>query len=138
LIIEAKPGGASNSIKTYALPWLSGQATYMQLASGADLFVTDQLSGCVVAIGGTQGSPRVVHANGNGLRLVSGTLGANSVFGAGPPVKRFDSVAFQGTRTPFVFGVRDAGTGLWRFYQNGDGCSLGNGGRGAMTCLLWP
>ncbi len=54
---------------SWILPWGINQVCWLKLSKGPVKFLTAQLSGCGVLIGGDRGSPVVVHANESGENL---------------------------------------------------------------------
>ncbi len=128
----------------YILPWKATSAVVTQLGGKHEIFVTSQLNGCAVFVGGDATSPIVIHANAQPEYASQGMPEAFDkipAFDAEVRLPRWDSfygaVAQQmattghlptvnvGTLLPgqymksgdaAVFGVRDGGN--WKFYYN--------------------
>lgn len=117
------------------LPWRDGVATWMKLSPQADVFVTHDLSGCLVLVGGSPHSPTVVH--GSGTIPADDLVAAVAAKGLYPDgdFRVFDSTPAR-ERLGCFFGVRDGATG-WRFY----GQSLPDVTTEMLLCdtrCLWP
>jgi hypothetical protein len=102
------------------LPYVYTAATRITLSSSFDMFVTHQLSGCWMIVGGPPQSPVVVHASAEIPRAV---LEAVAVRLVGPDYVLFNS-GDEGIN--WFFGFRDRNGVAWRFY-----------GQGTDDCIQW-
>jgi hypothetical protein len=125
------------SLNTFELPWSPDKATWIQFSSEAELFVTPQLTGCSVMVGGSRTKPIIVHANfANSPDLdsasteLAATLDRSGFFsvendGSVTSTACFDSSAIgkltatnalDGCVAAHVFGVRESAAGGWSVY----------------------
>ncbi|MEM8717101.1 MAG: hypothetical protein AAGE92_15235 [Cyanobacteria bacterium P01_G01_bin.4] len=150
--VSVKSEGDDNA---YVLPWKASSATITSLGGSHEVFVTSQLNGCAIFIGGDSGTPTVIHANAQPEDYTNAgepeSFDQIREFAVNTRLPRWDSyygavaqklattghlpTTNAGTLLPgdymkngdaAVFGVKDGGS--WEFFVNS----------GNSTTKFWP